>query len=161
MEVIHLGAALDPKLRPATDDARYRWLGSVPHGRALRWLASSHAMVISSRMEGGANVVCEALRIGVPVLASRISGNLGLLGPGYPGYFPVGDQRALARLITRAATDASFYLSLKSRVGKLRPMVSPQAEARALLVALSGLPAAAPAATRRGRGIRGTRARSA
>ncbi|HWV91895.1 MAG TPA: TIGR04348 family glycosyltransferase, partial [Burkholderiales bacterium] len=54
VEVFHLGAALDPKLTPTTDDPRYRWLGSVPHARALRWLASSHAMVISSRMEGGA-----------------------------------------------------------------------------------------------------------
>jgi len=151
VEVIHLGAALDPKLKPATDDARYRWLGSVAHGRALRWLASSHAMVISSRMEGGANVVCEALRIGVPVLASRISGNVGLLGPRYPGYFKLGDERALARLITRATTDADFYGSLKAYVGKLRPMVAPRAEARALLAALSGLPIAAPAATRRGR----------
>ena len=149
VEVVHLGAALDPKLKPATGDTRYRWLGSVPHARALRWLASSHAMVISSRMEGGANVVCEALRIGVPVLASRISGNVGLLGARYPGYFPVGDERALARLITRAASDAPFYRQLKNQVRKLRPTVAPQAEARALLAALSGLPAAASAATRR------------
>ena len=94
--MIHLGAALDPKLeaeaRAGCARPRYRWLGSVPHARALRWLASSHAMVISSRMEGGANVVCEALRIGVPVLASRISGNVGLLGRGYPGYFPAGGR---------------------------------------------------------------------
>jgi len=143
MEVIHLGAALDPELKPATHDPRYRWLGSVPHGRALRWLASSHAMVISSRMEGGANVVCEALRIGVPVLASRISGNVGLLGPRYPGYFKLGDERALARLITRAATDARFYRSLRAYIRKLRPMVAPRAEARALLAALRGLPASA------------------
>ena len=102
-------------------------------------------------MEGGANVVCEALRIGVPVLASRISGNVGLLGPSYPGYFRVGDERALARLITRASTDASFYRSLKTHVRNLRPVVAPQAEARALLSALSGLPAAAPAASRRAR----------
>jgi putative glycosyltransferase (TIGR04348 family) len=143
VEVVHLGAALDPKLKPATGDARYRWLGSVPHARALRWLASSHAMVISSRMEGGANVVCEALRIGVPVLATRISGNVGLLGAGYPGYFRLEDERALARLITRAATDAGFYGSLKAYIGKRRPMVAPQAEARALLAALNGLPASA------------------
>jgi putative glycosyltransferase (TIGR04348 family) len=151
VEVLQLGAALDPQLKPATDDTRYRWLGSVPHGRALRWLASSHAMVISSRMEGGANVVCEALRIGVPVLASRIPGNVGLLGTSYPGYFPVEDERALARLITRAATDAKLYGSLKAYLRKLRPMVAPQAEARALLAALSGLPAGPSAATRRGR----------
>ena len=142
LEVVHLGAALDPALAIKTKDPRYRWLGSVPHARALRWLASSHAMVISSRMEGGANVVCEALRIGVPVLASRISGNVGLLGSGYPGYFPVEDERALARLMTRAATDAAFYRKLKRQVGRLRRTVAPQAEKRALLavIASPGLP---------------------
>jgi putative glycosyltransferase (TIGR04348 family) len=139
VDVIHLGAPLDPQLVPKTKDPRYRWLGSVPHARALRWLASSHAMVISSRMEGGANVVCEALRIGVPVIASRISGNLGLLGASYPAYFPVEDERALARLIVRAATDQPFYRSLKSHIRKLRPSVAPQAEARALLDAMRGV----------------------
>lgn len=135
-EVVHLGAALDATLIPRTADPRYRWLGSVPHARALRWLASSHALVISSRMEGGANVVSEALRIGVPVIASRIPGNLGLLGGGYRGYFPVGDEKALARLVERAIAEAGFYEILKRQVGKLRPLVAPSAEARALLAVI-------------------------
>jgi putative glycosyltransferase (TIGR04348 family) len=142
LHVIHLGAALDPALVPKTEDPRYRWLGSVPHARALKWLASSHVMVISSRMEGGANAVCEALRIGVPVLASRISGNVGLLGVGYAGYFPLEDERALARLMMRAATDGRFYRRLKAQVRKLRGLVAPQAEKRALLAVMAspGLP---------------------
>jgi glycosyltransferase involved in cell wall biosynthesis len=94
-------------------------------------------MVISSRMEGGANVVCEALRIGVPVLASRIPGNLGLLGGSYAGYFPPENHRALARLIARAGSDAAFYATLKRQVRPLRAMVEPRNEARALLRALS------------------------
>lgn len=142
LEVVHLGAALDPALEAEaragmTREPRYRWLGSVPHARALRWLASSHAMVISSRMEGGANVVCEALRIGVPVLASRIPGNVGLLGAGYAGYFPLEDEHALALLLRRAAEDRGFYLDLKTAIRKLRGMVSPRTEARALRAALS------------------------
>jgi putative glycosyltransferase (TIGR04348 family) len=167
VEVVHLGAPLDAALgkqvrQAMRQDPRYRWLGSVPHEKALRWLASSHAMVISSRMEGGANVVCEALRIGVPVLASRIPGNIGLLGAGYSAYFPVEDEGALAALISRAASDARFYKDLKKQVAALRPMVAPQAEARALLAALSGLRGAAPAgAIRTARGTRGKRARSA
>jgi putative glycosyltransferase (TIGR04348 family) len=136
LEVVHLGAALDRELVPRTSDPRYRWLGSVPHARALRWLASSHVMVISSRMEGGANVVCEAVRIGVPVLASRIPGNVGLLGSGYAGYFRVEDERDLARLLTRAACDRQFYRGLKTHVARLRPMVAPRAEARALLAVM-------------------------
>ncbi|HKU46151.1 MAG TPA: selenoneine biosynthesis selenosugar synthase SenB [Burkholderiales bacterium] len=135
LEIVQLGALLDPKLKPETKDARYRWLGGVPHARALRWLASSHAMVISSRMEGGANVVCEAIRIGVPVLASRIDGNVGLLGAKYPGYFPLADEKALARLVEKAR-DAAFYRSLKRHIASLRPMVAPRSEARALLAAM-------------------------
>jgi glycosyltransferase involved in cell wall biosynthesis len=109
----------------------------VPHARALKWLASSHAMVISSRLEGGANVVCEALRIGVPVLASHIAGNSGLLGASYPGYFPLEDEKALAQLMRRASSDAAFYQRLKRAVKPLRNSVAPQAEARALREALS------------------------
>lgn len=143
IQVIHLGAALDPALAAQAQagmrrDARYRWLGSVPHARALAWLASSHVMVISSRMEGGANVVCEALRIGVPILASRIPGNVGLLGAGYAGYFPVEDDKSLARLMERTAKDKKFYRRLKGQVLKLRHRVAPQSEARALLAALRG-----------------------
>jgi putative glycosyltransferase (TIGR04348 family) len=141
MEVVHVGAALDAALGEQArlgmaQDARYRWLGGLPHARALRWLASSDAMVISSRMEGGANVVCEALRVGVPVLASRIPGNLGLLGAGYAGYFALGDEVHLARLMSRVASDAAFYRRLKAQVRVLRPMVAPRREALALLAAL-------------------------
>ena len=136
VEIVQIGSLLDPKLKPVTRDRRYRWLGSVAHARALKWLASSHAMVISSLMEGGANVVCEAIRIGVPVLASHISGNIGLLGERYDGYFPVGDARALARLISVVAKDQALYSTLKKQVAKLRPMVAPRAEARALLAAI-------------------------
>jgi len=143
VEVVHLGSPLDPVLeRRVRDgmarDSRYRWLGGVPHSRALSWLASSHLLVVSSRIEGGANVVSEALRIGVPVLASRIPGNEGLLGSAYPGYFPAGNERMLARLIRRAAEQPSYYAALGRRIRKLRPMVAPRNEARSLLRALFG-----------------------
>jgi putative glycosyltransferase (TIGR04348 family) len=139
-DVVHLGAPLDASFEAQAREAmarepRYRWLGGVTHPRALRWLASSHAMVISSRLEGGANVVCEALRIGVPVLASRIPGNIGLLGERYAGYFPVGDERSLARLLDRASTEPRLYIELKRQVASLRPQVDPKSEARALLAA--------------------------
>ena len=141
-QLIQLGEALDATLARQAKaamrrDARYRWLGSVPHATALRWLASSHVLVVSSRMEGGANVVSEALRIGVPVLASRIPGNVGLLGAGYPGYYPTGDEAALAALLTRAQADPGFYRRLLHWVRKLRPMVAPRNEAAALRAAIS------------------------
>ena len=141
-QLIQLGEALDATLARQAKaamrrDARYRWLGSVPHATALRWLASSHVLVVSSRMEGGANVVSEALRIGVPVLASRIPGNVGLLGAGYPGYYMTGDEASLAALLTRAQADPGFYRRLLHWMRKLRPMVAPRNEAAALRAAIS------------------------
>ena len=138
LEVIHLGDALSPDMseearRLMQADARYRWLGGVPHGRALGWVRRCNALVVSSRMEGGANVICEAARIGIPVLASRIPGNIGMLGRGYPGYYPLADTHALAKLIARASQDSAFYRRLKRGLAARRPLFSPSAERRGLL----------------------------
>ena len=109
----------------------YRWLGEVSRLRARRLLASSHAMVISSRLEGGANVVSEAIVLGVPVLASDIPGNIGLLGDDYAGYYPVGDERALAQLMRRTETDPVFYQRLAAQIRRLQPQFRPERERRA------------------------------
>jgi putative glycosyltransferase (TIGR04348 family) len=114
-------------------DPRYRWVGGVPHARALGWLARSHLLVVSSRMEGGANVICEAARIGVPVIASRVPGNVGMLGRGYPGYYPLENERALARVIRRAAFDPSFHARLAAGTAHRRHLFAPAAERRGLL----------------------------
>ena len=81
---------------------------ALPHGAARRAIARARALVHPSVMEGGANVVIEAVRSGVPVLASRIDGNVGLLGADYDGFFPVGDAAALAALMRRFLADAAF-----------------------------------------------------
>ncbi len=137
VEVVQIGGALqegygEEAARLAAADPRYRWLGSQPHPRALGWIARSHLLVVSSRMEGGANVICEAARIGTPVLASRVPGNLGMLGARYPGYFPLGDERALARLIECAAADRRFYHRLARALQARRARFAPAAERRAL-----------------------------
>jgi glycosyltransferase involved in cell wall biosynthesis len=111
-------------------DPRYRWLGEVPRWRARWILEHSHALVLSSRMEGGANVVSEAIAAGVPVLASDIPGNVGLLGRRYPGYYPVGDTAALASLMSRAGSDPGFYRTLVRWCADLRPLVDPARERR-------------------------------
>ena len=141
IELLQAGDSLDEELSREARlsmrrEPRYRWFGGVAHARALRLLASSHAMVISSRMEGGANVVSEAIRIGVPVLASRIPGNVGLLGKEYQGYFRLGNDRELASLLRRAASDRRYYHSLKRKILRLRPLVAPSSEARMLLAAV-------------------------
>ncbi len=135
--VIHLGRALDTAMageahRWMAREPRYVWLGERPHWQTLRRLARARIMVISSRMEGGANVVGEALAAGVPVIASRIPGTIGMLGGDYAGYFPVTDERALARLLWRAETDAAYYRLLKRQCRARKPLVSPTRERAAL-----------------------------
>jgi putative glycosyltransferase (TIGR04348 family) len=148
LRVLHIGAALDPALgqaaeRTAAAHPRYRWLGALSHGATRRWIARSRALVHPSRMEGGANVVIEALRSHVPVLASRIDGNVGLLGAEHPAYFEPGDDAGLAALMQRLADDAAFAAALRERSRSLAPRFDPAAErqaVRALLADLVGAP---------------------
>lgn len=144
LELVQLGSALDPRIEAQArawmkKDPRYRWLGARSHRRALEWIARSHLLVVSSAMEGGANVIAEAARIGTPVLASRIAGNLGMLGRGYPGYFPFGDERALARLIARAAREPAFVARLRRALRARRALFAPAAERQAVAALLREL----------------------
>jgi putative glycosyltransferase (TIGR04348 family) len=141
IEIVHVGGALDAAhgaeaKRWMKREPRYRWLGSLPHAQALGWLARSQLLVHSSVMEGGANAIVEAARIGVPVLASRVSGNVGMLGPQYPGYYPLYDHAALARLILRAMRDSRFRQKLILGMQNRKKQFAPAEERRALLDAV-------------------------
>ena len=107
---------------------RYRWLGERPRGRAQAILRQSRLLVLSSKLEGGANILSEAIVVGLPVLASRIPGSIGILGTAYPGYFEVGDTPGLARLLARAERDPSFLGRLRRRCRKLAPLFRPARE---------------------------------
>ena len=97
-------------------------------------------MVISSSMEGGAHVVSEAIAAGVPVIASSIPGNMGLLGAEYPGYYPVGDEQALAALLSSAETDGKFLGALEAAVMARRALTDPAAERQAIADLIACLP---------------------
>ncbi len=118
---------------------RYRWLGELPAWRVRRILERSNLFVLSSRMEGGANALGEAIVAGTPVLASRIPGSVGILGDEYPGYFEVGDTRGLARLMTRAETDQSFVAQLSTHCNRLIPLFDPAREEAAWVKLLGEL----------------------
>jgi putative glycosyltransferase (TIGR04348 family) len=138
IEIVHIGGALDPRLgaeaaRWMQREPRYRWLDSLAHARTLGWLARSHLLVVSSVMEGGANVIAEAARIGTPVLASRVSGNMGMLGARYPGYFRLKDEAALGALIEKAILRKAFYARLQRSLRARRALFAPAAERAALL----------------------------
>jgi putative glycosyltransferase (TIGR04348 family) len=144
VRVLHLGSALDPEMRARAEretasNPRYRWLGERPHEECLRVIAGSHVMVLTSVMEGGANVLTEAIACGTPALISRMGASLGILGADYPGLFEVGDTQALAGLLERASTDAAFYGDLESRCDALRPLTEPAREREAWRELLRGL----------------------
>lgn len=137
IQITHIGSALTPAMqRRALDEAsrndRYRWLGEVPCWKARQILARSRLLVLSSKMEGGANVVSEAVACGVPILASRISGSIGLLGEDYPGYFEVGATKQLADLLYRCERDADFFELLDTRIRKLAPQFTSDREQESL-----------------------------
>jgi putative glycosyltransferase (TIGR04348 family) len=142
--VKHLGQAMNSQMKEqattfnATID-RYQWLGEVSHADALKVLSNSCLMVISSRMEGGAHVVSEAIALGIPVIASDIPGNRGLLGEDYPGYYPVGDESALATLLYRAEKTSAFYASLQQCIDLRKELITPAREKQSINELVSGL----------------------
>lgn len=133
IQVLHAGAAMTGQMsRRAHEEerrnSRYRWLGEIPRWKARRLIASSHLLVLSSQMEGGANVISEAIVDRTPVLASRVPGSVGLLGTDYPGFYPFGDTEALRTLLLRAETDVAFYRELCSRCAMLTSLFRPARE---------------------------------
>ena len=109
---------------------RYHWYGEVKHWQIRRAYARCHLMVLSSVMEGGANVISEATVAGLPVIASEIIGSVGLLGEDYPGYYPVKDTPALQQILLRAENDASFVQSLKEHGDQRARLFLPEMEAK-------------------------------
>lgn len=137
IRIMQLGQALTARMasRAAAEmerNSRYHWLGNRPAWQARQYIARSQAMVISSKLEGGANVVSDAVVAGVPILASKISGTLGQLGDDYRGYYPFGDTQALAALMQQFETDAAFRRQLKVQVNKRRTLFSKSRERAAL-----------------------------
>lgn len=135
---VHIGGALDPHLGTSAEataaaDPRYQWMGNLNHDAARMALACSDAMVIASLMEGGANVIIEAVTSGVPVLASAIDGNRGMLGADYEGYFPVGDAPALSALMERCMLDRTFLARLQAQCAARAALFAPEAEQAAVL----------------------------
>jgi putative glycosyltransferase (TIGR04348 family) len=117
----------------------YEWLGPLPHGQTRGAIQRAHVLVHASAMEGGAHVIMEAVCSGTPVVASRVAGNVGMLGTGYEGYFEHGDAAALARMLaacrdSQAADDpAHFGLArLRAQCAQRAPLFAPEAEQRAL-----------------------------
>jgi glycosyltransferase involved in cell wall biosynthesis len=122
IQVKHAGAMIDPEFASQLEtelarNPRYQWLGPLGHDDAMDLLAHSHMLVLTSRLEGGANVISEVIALSVPVISTLIPGSVGVLGPDYPGYFPVGDSAALRAQLQKAESDDGFVSSRPRMAG--------------------------------------------
>jgi putative glycosyltransferase (TIGR04348 family) len=136
IRVLQVGGAMTKAMaararREMRINQRYEWLGEQPRSHVRRILEKSRVCVLSSRMEGGANVLSEAILASVPILASRVDGNVGILGPHYPGLFAVGDTEQLARLLARTETHQEYLAELRDQCRKLAPLFDPTREEKA------------------------------
>ncbi len=137
VRLFHVGAVLDPELgrqvaELGAQDSRYHWLGALSQAAARQRIKRCHLLLLPSLMEGGANVLIEAVTSGVPVLGSDISGNRGMLGADYPGWFPVGDAERLAQLVLAAVRDPDYYANLSRRCAERVSLFSPAHECAAV-----------------------------
>ena len=144
VRIVHAGGALSEVMATRACDEmrhneRYEWLGELSHAQALRLIARCRVLVLSSQMEGGANVICEALACGTPVISSQISGSVGLLGADYPGYFAFGDTDGLAAQLRRCETSAAYLDELTQACRRRAHLVDPAHERHALTRLLNGL----------------------
>lgn len=133
-----IGDGLDAKLASAANNAakmqpNFRWLGGMPRAQTRQRIKRAHVLVNCSIMEGGAHVILEAVQSGTPVLASHISGNVGMLGTGYSGYFDTGDAAGLAALVKRCATEPAFLAHLQGQCAQRAKLFRPAVEKRLVL----------------------------
>lgn len=138
LQFLQVGPEVDATLaamarRAQADCPRYRWLGEQPRGVTRQHIRHAQLLVNSSRMEGGALTLLEALMAGTAVLATHIPGNVGMLGPQHAGYFEPGDDVGLGRLIERARDEPRFLATLRQQSAARAPLFDPGAEQRALV----------------------------
>ena len=133
-----VGDALDAKFAVQAEETHsqnpnYRWLGGLPRAATRQRIKRAHVLVNCSLMEGGAHVILEAVQSGTPVLATRINGNVGMLGADYAGYFAVGDAGALAGLVQRCMAEPDFLALLQTQCSRRAPLFDTAAERRHVL----------------------------
>jgi putative glycosyltransferase (TIGR04348 family) len=153
IQIRHIGEASDGRWAALADATarecpNYRWLGSIPHEKTRRAIQRAHVLVHTSALEGGAHVIMEAVRSGTPVLASRVPGNVGMLGPDYEGYFEHGNAGQLAAQLARCRDEQgqfpddpgrTWLARLRAQCERRAPLFAPEAERGALLRLLQEL----------------------
>lgn len=90
-------------------------------------LAEADLFVFPSRFEGFPNALCEAMAVGLPVIASNCSGNVDVVEDGVNGVlFPVGDEAALIKQIKSLCCDPKLREKLGRKALEISDTYSPE-----------------------------------
>ena len=140
----HIGAEHDQLLASMAHQTaalypQYRFTGAQTYPETRLQIQRSHVLVHTSVMEGGAHVLMEAICSGVPVIASCIPGNMGMLGEDYAGLFPVDNAKALAEMLIRFRHDSEFVHLLKLQCARRAPLFSAEYEREGLLTIIASV----------------------
>lgn len=133
IHVIHYGKSHNKKWEykvriENASNRRYYWAGEISQSLLRIKFSRANLMVLSSHMEGGANIISEAIMADIPIIASNIEGSIGLLGKNYSGYYAVGDTQQLKSILLRCERDKKFYNKLKQQCRARRNLFSPDKE---------------------------------
>ncbi len=142
VRVLQLGQALSPDMaelakREMAANPRYEWIGNLNRADCLAAMSRCRLSVLTSLSEGGPAAIAEAIVAGVPMLATRVSGCIGMLGADYPGLFEPGDTTGLAELLLRVEREPAFQQELQTACDRRRPLFHPDAESAAWQALLS------------------------
>jgi len=116
-----IGKTIEPEMRSTiekemNENLRFSWLGELDRAGTWREMGRSNLMVLSSLEEGGANVISEAVSIGLPILATKIDGNAGLLRENYSGFFEAKNTEELSALMLKCEKEPQFLKLLTEQV---------------------------------------------
>lgn len=82
------------------------YLGPLPRWRALKILAGSDAAVLPSRQEGISTFLLEAMALKIPVVASRVGGNIEIIRENLDGLLIEPDPQQLSKAVKNILTRA-------------------------------------------------------
>jgi glycosyltransferase involved in cell wall biosynthesis len=94
---------LEQQTRQLGLEERVHFTGALPVEGVRQALSAADVFVLSSRNEGWANVLLEAMACGLPVVASDVGGNAEVVSHAYLGAIvPFDDHAALTRALSEA-----------------------------------------------------------
>jgi glycosyltransferase involved in cell wall biosynthesis len=107
------GGALEPSLRARIEAEglgdQVTLCGELDRARGLRMISACSVLLLPSRSEGHPITLVEAMHLGLPAVASDISGSNEIIVDGETGYLvPVQDVAAYAERLTRLLADAAL-----------------------------------------------------